>query len=98
MEVYNHIAHGELAGSATAVQMPDVPCRLCCFKASYDNVGRVYLGSSAAVTKAAGTSTVTGGLQLSAGEQTLWFEASNLNLFWRICDNTGDDLTYITQG
>ena len=36
--------------------------------------------------------------QLSAGEQTLWFEASNLNLFWRICDNTGDDLTYITQG
>jgi len=98
MEVYNAGTSGELAGSATALQMPNVPCRMVCFKAQYGNAGRVYIGFSASITVAAGTTDTTTGLELSAGDITPWLPASNLNLFWRICDNAGDDLTYITMG
>lgn len=90
-------ATGELAGSAAALQMPSVPCALARFKAAYDNVGRVYVGT-AGVTKAAGTTTTTAGFQLSAGEDTGWLPVANLNAFYRICDNAGDDLTYVVLG
>lgn len=88
------VASGELAGSVTAIQMPNVACRLVKFKAHYDNAGRVYIGGSG-VTTADGTTDITTGLQLSAGEETGWIPISNLNLLYRICDNAGDDLTYI---
>ena len=97
VEEYNHDvpAFGEIAGSATAAVMPyDVPCTLVNFKAQYDNVGRVYLGV-AGVTKADGTSDQTTGWQLSPGEETGWIPANNINLFYRICDNAGDDLVYM---
>ncbi len=92
--VYATIATGELAGSATAVVNPTVACRLVMFKASYDNVGRVYIGISG-VTVANGATDTTTGLQLSPGESTPWLPISNVNLTFRISDNTTDDLTYI---
>jgi hypothetical protein len=91
---YTAPASGELQGSATVLQLPNVACKLVRFKASYDNVGRVYLGVSGA-TVANGTTDTTTGLQLSAGDDTGWIPVDNLNRFYRICDNAGDDLTYL---
>jgi len=97
MEVYNGISTGELAGSATALQLPDVSCRLVMFVAEAANVGKVYLGG-AGVTKVDGTTDTTSGLQLAAGDATPFIPISNLNLLYRICDNAGDDLTYLAIG
>lgn len=95
---YDRISHGELVGTATALQMPSVPCKMVCFKASYDNTGRVCIGSSTSVTMTAGSTSTTAGFQLAAGEMTPWFPCSNVNVFWRICTSTADDLTYIAIG
>lgn len=88
---------GELQGSATALQFPDVACLLVRFKALISNAGNVYLGG-AGVTKADGTTDITSGLELCPGDDTGWISVDNLNRFYRICDNAGDDLTYIAQG
>jgi hypothetical protein len=87
-------ACGELQGSATALQLPDIVGGLVWFKAHADNAGNVYLGFSG-VTVADGTTDVTTGLQLDAGDMIGPMTLSNLNKMYRICDNAGDDLTYI---
>lgn len=87
---------GELAGSVAAVQMPDVPCRMVRFKAHSDNAGNVYIGG-AGVTVANGATDTTTGLQLDAGDDTGWIATDNLNRFYRISDNAGDDLTYLAM-
>jgi hypothetical protein len=97
MEVYNGIKCGELQGSATALQLPDIDCRMVCFAALADNAGNVYLGG-AGVTVPNGTTDVTSGLQLKPGAMSPWLPLSNLNKLYRICDNAGDDLTYIAIG
>ena len=91
---YTTVACGELAGSATAVQMPTVACKLVRFKARADNAGRVYIGGSG-VTKPDNATDTTTGFELSAGEETGWLPTSNLDVFFRICDNAGDDATYL---
>ena len=91
---YGRVQSGELAGSATAAQMPDVPCRLVLFKAQGANAGFVYIGASG-VTVIDGTTDTTSGFELDSGETTPWMPVLNLNVFYRICDNAGDDLTYI---
>ena len=87
---------GELAGSVTAVQMPDVPCSRVRFKARSDNAGSVYIGVAGA-TAPDGTTDATTGFELDAGDDTGFLYASNLNEFYRICDNAGDDLTYLAE-
>lgn len=89
------IATGELAGSTSAAQLPDVPCQMVCFHARDDNAGNVYIGGPG-VTKPDGTTDATTGYHLDAGEQTPWISLGNLNQLYRICDNAGDDLTYIS--
>lgn len=91
---YRVIATGEIAGSATASQLPDVDCDLVNLKAAVSNAGNVYLGGSG-VTVPDGTTDVTTGFELDAGQETGWIPLANLNLLYRICDNAGDDLTYI---
>ena len=91
---YTTVACGELQGSATALQMPSVACKMVKFKARNDNAGNVYIGGSG-VTKPDGTTDTTTGIELDAGEETGWLTVSNLNVFYRICDNAGDDLTYL---
>lgn len=93
MQTFPIVKSGEIAGSAVALQLPDVSCALVKFKAEADNAGKVYLGA-AGVTKADGTSDATTGIQLAAGEE-VWLPISNLALLYRICDNAGDDLTYL---
>lgn len=88
-------AHGERAGSATAVQLANVPAVYIWIKASADNAGYVYLGTSAAVTVKAGTTTTTAGIQIAPGEMIGPLHIDNLNRFYIICDNAGDDITYL---
>lgn len=86
---------GELAGATEATQCPNVACTIGVrLKAAYDNAGRVYIGVSG-VTKKDGTTDTTTGLELNAGDDSGWLPVSNLNQLYRICDNAGDDLTYI---
>jgi len=94
--MYSHttVASGELAGSVTAVQMPNVACRLVKFKAAVTNNGNVYIGG-AGVTVVNGVTDITSGLELDAGEETGWLPVGNLNVFYRITDGAGDDLTYL---
>lgn len=88
------VVSGELAGSATAIQMPDIPCRLAWLKAVASNAGNVYIGVSG-VTVVDGTTDTTSGFELAAGEVLGPLEIPNLNVLFRICNNAGDDLTYI---
>ncbi len=87
-------ANGELQGSTSALQLPNVACTLVKFKATAANSGNVYIGGSG-VTKPDGTTDTTSGMQLAPGDDSGWIVTPNLNLFYRICDNTGDSLTYI---
>jgi hypothetical protein len=91
---YSTIASGELQGSASALQMPSIACKLVRFKARSDNAGSVYIGVSG-VTAPNGTTDATTGFELVAGDDTGWLPATNLNLFYRISTNAGDDLTYM---
>lgn len=91
---FTFVKSGELAGSATAAQMPDISCSKVMFKAVIGNAGNVYIGASG-VTVVDGTTDVTSGYELDAGESTGWIEIDNLNRFYRICNNAGDDLVYI---
>ena len=85
---------GELQGSGSVLQMPTLACKYVKFKARGDNAGYVYIGGSA-VTIPNGTTDITTGFELASGEETGWLPATNVNLFYRICNNAGDDLTYI---
>lgn len=94
---YEGVKSGELAGSATALQLPDIPCRMVWFTGVVSNAGNVYLGG-AGVTKPDGTTDVTTGIEIDAGVTIGPIPVDNLNRFYRICDNAGDDLTYLTLG
>ena len=85
---------GEIQGSATAAQMPNITCRAVAFSADSSNAGSVFIGGSG-VTIPDGTTDTTSGLELQAGDMTQFIPVPNLNLFYRICDNAGDDLTYL---
>lgn len=91
---YTTVLNGELQGSATALQMPNVACKLVKFKALIDNAGNVYFGA-AGVTIPNGTSDFTSGWLLDAGEETGWIPVDNLNRFYYICTNAGDDFVYL---
>lgn len=93
---FTTVASGELQGSATALQNPSIACKMARFKAVLSNAGNVYLGG-AGVTKPNGTTDATTGLELGPGDDTGWIFVDNLSRFYRICDNAGDDLTYIAM-
>lgn len=85
---------GEVAGATDATVMPTLTCNFGVFvKAAYDNAGRVYIGPSG-VTKKDGTTDTTTGIELNAGDE-FFFPVTNFNQLYRICDNAGDDITYI---
>lgn len=99
-QAYTTVKSGELAGSAnnsTPVQMPDIACKLVKFKARNDNAGNVYIGAGG-VTVPNGSTDITTGFELDAGEESGWIPVDNLNRFYRVTDNAGDDLTYLVVG
>ena len=89
------VVSGELAGATSATQGPDIQVNRVTLKAVYGNAGNVYLGG-AGVTKVDASTDATTGIELDAGDQVT-LHISNLNLLYRICDNAGDDLTYIAE-
>lgn len=97
MQVYNTVQSGELAGTATAANMPDIDCRQVCFIAMVGNPTNVYIGGPGVTVPDASTDT-TSGYVLDAGVQSPWFQVDNLNRFYYICDSTDDELLYIALG
>lgn len=91
------VAFGEVAGNAAATVFPTITAKWVRFKALYNNAGRAYIGKSG-VTKQDGSTDTTTGWELSAGDETPWLPCLNLNEFYRICDNAGDDVVYIVLG
>jgi hypothetical protein len=91
---YNQIVSGEISGSTSAKQLPDIDCELVNIKAQRANSGNVYIGAST-VTVIDGTEDTTSGFELDAGEETGWIAIPNLNLLYLIGNNAGDDLTYL---
>jgi len=91
---YDSVASGALAGSVSALQLPDIPCRAVFFTALASNVGKAYLGGPGVTIPSDSTTDTTSGIELQAGDMTPFIPISNLNKLYRICDNAGDDLTY----
>ena len=91
---YGKVQSGERQGSATAVQLPDIPCRAVAITAVASNAGSVFLGASG-VTIPDGSTDTTSGLELEAGDMTQFVPVDNINVFYIICDNAGDDITYL---
>jgi hypothetical protein len=93
-EVSQYVS-GELAGSATAAQMPDVPCFQVWFKAKSGNPTFAYVGTSSAVTVPDATTDTTTGWELDAAEEIGPLPCTNLNIFWYICDSADDEILYL---
>jgi len=91
---YNIIKTGEIAGSLSIEQLPDIPCVMVKIKAKAGNSGKVYIGGSS-VTVVDGTTDTTTGYQLAASADTDWLYVGNLNQLYAICDTGGDGLVYI---
>lgn len=91
---YGNIQSGERQGSVTAVQLPDIEGQVFLISALNANAGDVYLGGSG-VTVPDGTTDTTSGLELEPGD-TVVLPMHNLNLLYIICDNAGDDITYLS--
>lgn len=91
---YKTVKMGQLAGVASATQLPDVQCSLVSFKALGVNTGMVYLGAAGVTVDGTATNTTTG-FELDAGDATPWIPVDNLNRLYRICDGTADHLSYI---
>ena len=91
---YDSVASGALAGSVSALQLPDIPCRAVFFTALASNVGKAYLGGPGVTIPSDSTTDTTSGIELQAGDMTPFIPISNLNKLFRICENAGDDLTY----
>ena len=93
---YNKIISGEIQGSAAAAQMPDISCRAITFKALASNVGNVYIGGPG-VTVPDGTTDTTSGVEMQPGDWMQFNPCSNINIFYYICDNAGDDFGYLAM-
>lgn len=83
---------GEVSGSVTAKQLPDITNQFGYIKAAADNAGTVYVGGSSVTTKD-GTTDTTTGYPLAAGDEMIVTQ-SNLDKIYIICDNAGDDIIY----
>lgn len=89
---------GEVQGNTSATAFPSLAgVKWFKIKAAYDNAGRVSIGFTSGLTQADGTSDVTTGWQLSAGEETPWIPlgGANMNTVYRRCTNAGDDVVYL---
>lgn len=92
--VYTEGASGEKDGATSAEQMPDVPCQMVYIKAINSNAGNVYIGF-VGVTVVDGTTDTTSGYELAAGQALGPIPIDNLNRLYIICNNTGDDVSYL---
>lgn len=91
---YGVVKSGEIVGSVTALQLPNVPCCMVRFQATAGNSGSHYIGG-AGVTIPNGTADATSGLEIPKGASTDWIPVSNLNVLYIISAHATDTLTYL---
>ena len=92
--IFATVTSGERQGSASAAQLPAVESNLIWISAMASNVGDVYLGV-AGVTVVNGTTDITSGYELNPGDKIGPIPIDNLNKLYIICDNAGDDISYL---
>ena len=91
---YTKYVSGEIGGATGATQMPDIPCSLVWFKAKHGNSTFAYIGGPG-VTVPDATTDATTGIELDAAEIIGPLPCANLNVFYYICDATGDEILYL---
>lgn len=89
------VASGELQGTTSATQLPNIPAKMVRIKAAWDNAGRIFLGGAAGTTLPDNVTDITTGFELNPRDDTGWLPIDNLNRLWRICQNAGDKATYM---
>jgi len=101
MDLFKHpkghiVGHGEITGSLSAAQIArDLPCSIVALYGRADNNGVVSVGNSTAVTIPDGTTNITAGIPVSAGQSTLYMTVRNLNDLACIFSDASDSLLYI---
>jgi hypothetical protein len=94
-EPFGVVKSGEVAGATSATQMPNISCDgALLLQAPSGNTGNVYIGG-AGVTKPDGSTDTTTGIELEPGDMVQFMPCENLNIFYYICDNAGDDILYM---
>jgi hypothetical protein len=95
---YTQAFSGEVAGSATAVQLPSNlrrSCKRVIIRAASDNAGSVYIGFTSGVTKPDGSSDITSGFELTKTDPPLVMDIPRTDDIFYICTNAGDDFTIL---
>lgn len=85
---------GEIAGSTTAVQLPDRKCKGVIFSVRAGAVAKFYIGGEG-VTVPDNATDQTSGLEIAAGQSTPLLPCTNLNLWWVIASANSDSLSYL---
>lgn len=81
-------AFGVVTGSATAIQLPDVPCWRVKLKARSTNIGSFFIGDYS--TRCL--------WEIDAGQETDWVTVNNLNRYWYSnASGTTDKMVYWLQ-
>ena len=100
--MYGYIGHtfpisGEVAGSATAAQLPAAlqrKCKRVIIQPRSDNGAElVFVGFTSGVTVADGTSDATTGIELSATDDPLVLDIQDSSQIWYICSAATADFT-----
>ena len=90
---------GEVAGSATAAQLPAAlqrSCKRVIIRARSDNVAEsVYIGFTSGVTVPNGSSDATTGFELTAASPPLELDIQHSNQIWYICSAATADFTVV---
>jgi hypothetical protein len=86
---------GELAGSVSAVQLPNRRCKGVIFNVKAGAAAKFYIGGDAGVTIPNGSTDTTSGIELAAGQSTPILPCENLNVFWVIASAASDSLSYL---
>lgn len=93
-----NFATGVIAGSTTATVLPNVYFGYQAWLAGVaNNAGNVYLGNSTDVIIAGSTTDAVSGFQVTPGRMIILQGPGNLSSYYRICDNAGDDLSYMVE-
>lgn len=85
---------GEIAGSASRVQLPDRKCKGVIFNVKAGATAKFYIGGEN-VTIPDGATDTTSGIELAAGQSTPILPCTNLNVFWVIASAASDSLSYL---
>jgi hypothetical protein len=86
---------GEIGVGVTEVQGPSRKCRKVMFTAHPSNTGIIYVGHATGVTTADNATDTTTGFPRSAGQDTGWVFAGNLNEFFFIASAAGQSVCYM---